>query len=246
MSPGRGARATEALWHCEPVMQASEPNNTAPVDCQSLRGGGWLRVATTASIVGFPIVLGVVKLGQQLAAILAAAALGATVVFVALLRFSCGRWSALARSGRFCAMATFNPNGRRPSVGVLTIDELALTWSPTRRSRRGSETVSFAVERVDSIEYGTWSRLTQDSVLIIRPANSPPVGLRVFSRPSDLARWLPDRLRVIRCQRTADHGGATRSAERQIGAPRDYAERQLGARPEMPDSGYLEGSDGER
>ena len=169
------------------------------MDCESLRGGGWFRVVATASVVGFGIVLGLAKLGPLLAAIVAALALGATVALVVLLRFSSGRWTALARSGRFCAMATLDPNGRRPNIGVLTIDEAGLTWSPTRRSRRGSEVVCFAVPRIDSIEYGTWSRVSQDSILIIRLADSPPVGLRVFSRLKDLASWLPSDIQIMRC-----------------------------------------------
>ena len=58
-------------------MHASQPNNSTPID-QSFRGGGWIRVASIASVVGFGIVLGAVKLGPLFAAILAALALGAT------------------------------------------------------------------------------------------------------------------------------------------------------------------------
>ncbi len=165
-------------------------DNMRNVDCSSLRRRSQFLVVAKCLVFGaFAIVFGL-RLGPIVAAILLAAALVVTTGLVLVLRFRAGRWSQLSRGDSFCAMATIDPGGPRPSVGQLTADAFGITWAPTRRSRPGSVVHTFGADSIASIAYGPWSRIWQDSVLIIRPVESESVGMRVFSRPIDLGARL--------------------------------------------------------
>ena len=184
------------------------------VDCASLRRRTTFLVFAKCLVFGaFAFAFGL-RLGPIAAAIVVATTLVVTTGLVLLLRFRAGRWSRLSREGR--VLCDGDPESRRTDErrathrGCVWHHLVADTSVPPRLGCPHVRADSIA-----SIEYGPWSRVWQDSVLIIRLIESESVGMRVFSRPIDLGgAFVPRRL--------SHHlllGGAPRCAGVQANGP---------------------------